>query len=320
MHLIESYMSHSSFPPQQLYEMILSVANQQQNENTRQTYFSVLNRFLQWYQSTGRSALDVPALNEYLLYLEALQLSRATIATHLSAIRNFISTTRKYELIDANTYASLMEIRVRRQSGRRHGNWLSLAEVQCLLNEMHGDAPIQIRDRAIIALLLGTGLRRFELTNLRLEDIAMIEDRRVLHNIVGKGSRYRTIPIPEWSWQSLAEWIETRRSSHLENNTRLFFSYLKSGQRRADSITSQAIRNIVKKHTERTLGVPFLPHDLRRTYAKLAYKAGAPLAQIQMALGHSSIRTTELYLGLEQDLQQSPGDYISVNINPNNIF
>jgi len=304
-------------PPlsQQLREMALSVANQQQNENTRQTYFSSFNRFLQWYLSTDRDALDARILNEYLLYLEALRLSRATIATHLSAIRNFISSVRKYELIDTDTYAAMMEIQVRRQLGRRHGRWLSLAEAQRLLNEIHCETPLQIRDRAILALLLGTGLRRFELTNLYLENIVKIEGRRVLHNIVGKGSRYRTIPIPEWSWQPLAAWIEMSQALRTEKKTRLFFSYLKSGQRRADSITPQAIRNIVMKHTKRVFGESMLPHDLRRTYANLAYKAGAPLAQIQITLGHSSIRTTELYLGLEQDLQQSPGDYISVQIN-----
>jgi integrase len=57
-----------------------------------------------------------------------------------------------------------------------------------------------------------------------------------------------------------------------------------------------------------------MPHDLRRTYYPLSYKVGAPLRQVQLSLGHSSIRTTEIYLGLDQDLTNAPGDYLDIAV------
>jgi integrase len=62
------------------------------------------------------------------------------------------------------------------------------------------------------------------------------------------------------------------------------------------------------------LGIEIAPHDLRRTFAKLAYKGGAGLDQIQLSLGHASIKTTEKYLGVEQNLHDAPCDKIGLNL------
>ena len=94
----------------------------------------------------------------------------------------------------------------------------------------------------------------------------------------------------------------------------IFFSIKKNGMRGNSGITPQGIRDLIVKHTEKILGKPILPHDLRRTFAQLAYKNGADLRQVQIALGHSSIRTTEVYLGLDQDFTNAPGDYIQVEL------
>ena len=64
----------------------------------------------------------------------------------------------------------------------------------------------------------------------------------------------------------------------------------------------------------RTLGVQVRPHDLRRTFAKLAHKGGAPIDQIQLSLGHSSIQTTERYLGVDQDLTTAPCDVLGLRL------
>ena len=95
---------------------------------------------------------------------------------------------------------------------------------------------------------------------------------------------------------------------------RIFFSIRKNGEIGNTMITPQGIRDIVAKHSKNILDKQILPHDLRRTYAQLSYKAGAPLRQVQLSLGHSSIRTTEIYLGLDQDLTNAPGDYLDINI------
>jgi len=76
---------------------------------------------------------------------------------------------------------------------------------------------------------------------------------------------------------------------------------------------AQALHDIVTEYGAR-LGLRIAPHDLRRTFAKLAYKGGAGLDQIQLSLGHGSIQTTERYLGVTQDLTTAPCDFLGLRL------
>ena len=78
-------------------------------------------------------------------------------------------------------------------------------------------------------------------------------------------------------------------------------------------MTAQAIYNAVNQYAA-ALGLTVHPHDLRRTFAKLAHKGDAPLEQIQLSLGHSSVQTTERYLGVKQDLTSAPCDVLGLRI------
>ena len=81
-----------------------------------------------------------------------------------------------------------------------------------------------------------------------------------------------------------------------------------------ESITPQAIRDIVVSYAGKLENQGIAPHDLRRTFAKLAHKGGSPIDQIQLSLGHDSIQTTEKYLGVEQDLTDAPCDHLGLRI------
>lgn len=80
-------------------------------------------------------------------------------------------------------------------------------------------------------------------------------------------------------------------------------------------MTEQGIYNLVTQYSAAPAGVgKIAPHDLRRTFAKLAHKGGPGLDQIQLSLGHSSIQTTERYLGTEQDLTDAPCDHLGLRL------
>ena len=81
-----------------------------------------------------------------------------------------------------------------------------------------------------------------------------------------------------------------------------------------ERMTAQAVFNTVKAYAAAIGMDHFAPHDLRRSYAKLAHKGRAPLEQIQLSLGHSSIQTTERYLGVEQDFTDAPCDHLGLRI------
>jgi integrase/recombinase XerD len=78
-------------------------------------------------------------------------------------------------------------------------------------------------------------------------------------------------------------------------------------------MTAQSIFEVVEKYG-RAIGVKIAPHDLRRSFAKLAHKGHAPLEQIQISLGHASIQTTERYLGIQQDLSDAPCDHLGLRV------
>src|SRR5215472_1252981 len=99
----------------------------------------------------------------------------------------------------------------------------------------------------------------------------------------------------------------TTRSERLGEGA-LFRGVNKGDRLTGDSLTSQGIWRCVEKYSK------VAPHDLRRTYGKLAHKGGAKLDQIQLSLGHASLTTAERYLGVHQDLSDAPCDYIRLNL------
>jgi integrase len=156
-------------------------------------------------------------------------------------------------------------------------------------------------DHAILAVLIGCGLRRQEAAYLTFNHIQQRDGRWVIVDLVGKRNKTRCVPMPPWAKAAIDEWADA--AEILDGN--VFRPVNKGGRMEGESMTPQAIRDVVVAYGEE-LSFDIAPHDLRRTFAKLAHKGGAGLDQIQLSLGHASIQTTERYLGVEQDLTDAP--------------
>ena len=205
-----------------------------------------------------------------------------------------------------------------KSGGVRTGNWLSKEQAQRLLDAPDITTLKGLRDRAILAVMLGAGLRRSEVANLTFEHIQQREGRWVIVDLIGKGKRIRTVPIPSWAKQAIDEWVQTAGISE----GRIFRAVNKGDRLAGDSLTSQAVQDVVKLYAKQC-GFELAAHDLRRTFAKLARKGGADLMQIQLTLGHATVTTTERYLGEKQDLTTAPCDVwgwtIPVGVNGANV-
>ena len=165
-----------------------------------------------------------------------------------------------------------------------------------------------LRDRAILAVLLGCGLRRSECAKLTFDHVQQREGRWVICDLIGKGNRTRTVPMPSWAKSALDEWAT---AAALEDG-RIFRSVRKGGHLAGDSVSPQGIADTVHLYAGKCGLDGLAAHDLRRSFAKLAHKGGAGLDQIQLSLGHASIRTTEVYLGTEQNLTCAPCDVLGI--------
>ena len=167
-----------------------------------------------------------------------------------------------------------------------------------------------LRDRAILALLLGCGLRRAEAAKLTFDGIQQRDGRWVLVDIIGKRNKVRSVPMPNWTKQAIDEYAD---SASLAQGT-VFCRINKRGRITGQQMSEQAIYNVVLQYAA-AVGLPKIaPHDLRRTFAKLAHKGGSGLDQIQLSLGHGSIQTTQRYLGVEQDLTDAPCDRLGLRL------
>jgi integrase len=196
-----------------------------------------------------------------------------------------------------------------KQLGRRSGNWLIHEQAQRLINSPDTSTLKGLRDRAIFAVMLGAGLRRPEVAGLTFDHIQQREGRWVIVDLLGKGNRVRTVPMPSWCKHAIDEWALAAGLS----SGRVFVSINKGGVLSGEGMTPQAVYNVVDEHAT-ACGLPVAAHDLRRTFAKLAHKGGAALEQIQLTLGHASIQTTERYLGVEQRLDVAPCDLLGLRL------
>ena len=130
------------------------------------------------------------------------------------------------------------------------------------------------------------------------------EGHWVIVNLIGKGARIRTVPVPWWVKELVDAWL---RHSGVSDG-KLFRQVMKGGFLQPSGITANVVWYAVKRCAEQA-GINHLaPHDLRRTCARLCHSAGGELEQIQFLLGHASVQTTERYIGSKQKLQDAVND------------
>jgi integrase len=244
-------------------------------------------------------------LLEYRTSME--DLAPSTVNVRLAAVRKLVSEARKNGMLCHEDAANLTDIPNVKEKGTRLGNWLTKEQARELLAVPDRSTVKGKRDYAILALLVGCALRRRELASLTVEDIQMRENRWVIIDLLGKGGRVRTVAIPVWVKKGIDVW---QAAGSIEKGP-LLRSISKGGKVR-ESLSDWAIWAVVAE-SAREIGIErFGAHDLRRTCAKLCRKAGGDLEQIKFLLGHSSIQTTERYLGSEQDIAVAVNDSLGL--------
>jgi integrase len=235
-------------------------------------------------------------------------LSPSTINVRLSAIRKLVGEARRNGMIGLEEAANLTDIPNVRQKGTRLGNWLTREQAKELLAVPDRSTLKGRRNYVIIALLVGCALRRQELASLTIEDIQLREGRWVIIDLRGKGGRIRTVAVPIWIKQAIDTWITAAK---IEKG-RLLRPLSKSGKMVGDELGDWAIWSVVEQSSKQIGIEHFGAHDLRRTCAKLCRKNGGDLEQIKFLLGHSSIQTTERYLGSEQEIAVAVNDNLGL--------
>ena len=161
----------------------------------------------------------------------------------------------------------------------------------------------------MIGLLLGCGLRRSETVKLRLDQLQARESHWLIVDMIGKGGRLRTLPVPAWCKGLIDAWLYDTRLT----DGKVFRRVSKNAARQDEGVTTDVAWYAVKRYAKR-IGIDRLaPHDLRRTCARLWYEAGGELEQIQFLLGNATAQTTERYIGCRQNLREAVNDRFQIS-------
>ena len=272
---------------------------------TRVMYARALEDFFAWWKDQGRPPFTRAAVQAWRAALEAKGLAPASVNQKLSAVRKLAAEASYNGLLDPATAQAIRDIRGAEQHGVRTGNWLTKRQAEALLAAPDPSTHQGKRDRAILAVLVGCGLRRDEATRLTMERIQQRDGRWCVVDLVGKKGHVRTVPMPPWTKAAIESWAAAAGII----SGPVFRGVNKGDVITGERLSTQGILRAVTRYAE-----AIAPHDLRRTFAKLAFKGGAKLDQIQLSLGHASIQTTERYLGVQQDLTDAPCDYLHLKV------
>src|SRR5271170_2923213 len=283
-----------------LRKMVLDAVG---SPHSKRNYAKALDDLFQFCAS---QPLSRSLLMEWRAGMEAL--SPSTINVRLSAVRTTVGEARRNNMIGSEEAASLTDIPNISQKGTRLGNWLNREQAKELLAVPDRSTLKGKRDYVILALLVGCALRRNELAELEVATIQQREGRWVLADLEGKGRRIRTVAVPIWVKHGINAWMT---AAGIEDG-RLLRSVSKSGKINRDTLSDWAVWSVVEQSSKQIGIEHFGAHDLRRTCAKLCRKNGGDLEQIKFLLGHSSIQTTERYLGSEQDIEIAVNDNLGL--------
>jgi len=278
---------------------------------SQRSYRHSIDEFVAWYCSAPRLSLNKTVVLRYRLHLEDRHLAAGTINVRLAAVRRLAYEAADSGLLSPDHAAGIRRVKGVKKLGCRLGNWLTTEQARALWQLPDPDTLKGKRDRAILAVLLGCGLRRRELTELTTEHFQRREDHWAIIDLIGKGGHVRTVPVPTWVKQTVDDWLVAARVA----DGRLFRRVCRTGTIWGEEMTEKVVWHVVKQYAGK-LGISKLaPHDLRRSCARLCHNAGGELEQIQFLLGHVSVQTTEKYLGCKQTFREAVNDEIGIEPN-----
>jgi site-specific recombinase XerD len=277
---------------------------------TKRVYNLGLDEFFEWFGREPRPGFTKATVSAWRVALEGRGLGSISINVRITAVRKLAVEAADNGLLAPELAAGITRIKGVKSKGVRVGNWLSMRQAQALLNAPDATTTKGLRDRAILAVLLGCGLRRSEVAMLTFKHIQQRDGRWCIVDLVGKHGRVRTVPMPTWTKVAIDAWTSAAGIA----GGHVFRAVNRSDQVQAAAMTEKVVWQLLQPYAEAAGLSGIAPHDCRRTCAKLCRAAGGELEQIQLLLGHASVQTTERYLGTKQDLVHAPNDGIKLRV------
>ncbi len=264
-------------------------------DNTLRAYRRDLERYLAFLRHRGIEDLDAVDARVIRAFVASISASthgpdeeayKATsVARTLSAVRTFHRFALREGMTEDDPTAGVVRPRLPR--GLPHP--LTMDEVTAVIDAPPPGSPTGVRDRAILELLYGAGLRVSELTGLDVDDLDL-EEGAV--RVLGKGNKERDVPIGRMARVAIEDYLRVARPALASPRSRgaLFLNA------RGGRLTRQSCARLLAAHA-RAAGIrrTVTPHDLRHSFATHLLEGGADVRVVQELLGHASVATTQIY-------------------------
>lgn len=266
------------------------------SELTIDAYLDDIKHFLSFLEDTGTDDLLKIELLDARIYLSQLtdeEYNRSSISRKISSLRAFYQYLLSHEFIFENPFSYLHL----KKSGMRLPNFFYNEEIELLFEAASGSEPLDYRDKVILEILYGTGIRVSECQQIKLEDIDL--DFGVLL-VLGKGNRERYVPFGEYARLAIEEYIEYCRTPLMTkyNKEHDYLLISQYGDHISVSGIQYALNQLIK-HTSLTSSIH--PHKLRHSFATHLLDNGADMRTVQELLGHKSLSSTQIYTHVTKD-------------------
>ena len=261
---------------------------------TSHAYKLDIARFVTYVSVKGASSptnVGVRMLREYVYHLKDLGLSAASIRRNVSAVRTYF----KFLLGEGHVVRDPSERLETPKRWRTLPEVLGVEEVEKLLAAPSLDEPLAFRDRAMLELAYGAGLRVSEWISLSVRDV-MLQDHLV--RVFGKGAKERLVPIGRRAIAAIAVYLRELRPS-LEKGEGKGILFLNA---RGQPLSRMGAWKILRKYVKQAgITKPVSPHTLRHSFATHLLEGGADLRAVQEMLGHVDISTTQIYTHVDRE-------------------
>lgn len=261
------------------------------SENTIEAYQSDLNRFLDYLSDMGLKydSVSIDDFRHFLEELTNLGISVRSQARIISGIKSFYRFLQYEEILDEDP-TELLEMP---KLAMHLPEVLSVEEIDNIIEAIDMSKKEGVRNRVIIEMLYGSGLRVSELIDVKISNIHFDEGYVC---VIGKGNKQRLVPISSICKEYIKEYLYERASWRLLDGFEDYLFINRSGK----NISRVTIFNIVKQLVELAgIKKTISPHTFRHSFATHLLEGGANLRDIQQMLGHSSILTTEIYTHID---------------------
>lgn len=262
------------------------------SENTRLSYIRDLNKFKIYLYASKKDDFQMASTEDVREYIKALgeqKFKTATISRNIASLRAFYHYLVKEGVVEEDITDGIDAPKIE----KKLPEIMSVEQVTNLLNQPCGDTPKEIRDKAMLELLYGTGIRVSELISLKVSDVNL---RTGCLNCKPSGKE-RVIPFGQKAKQALVRYLQEARDAMIAEDNQILFVNCNG-----KPMSRQGFWKLIKSYSQKAgIEMEITPHTLRHSFAAHLVENGADLKSVQEMLGHSDISSTQVYAMMNQN-------------------